>query len=705
MKTTLRSPVLQIWAGLCLAVCALLNARAFAAAQDAGRGSLTILPGWSTDQFQSGRAPLELTLSRPLDAQAERLALVIGALDVSGLLEVRGQHVRYRPTAMRLPAGESEISAYVVSSSGAWQEIGRFPLKVRTRTGLDQGRVVPTVDLSSTGQLDQRVAEGEPPPRGAYQDLTLRLGFEGQMSRQGWRITTQANALGVTEQSQRLRWSELQGDAPAVDLSDYQIRLAEGRSHITLGSVTTGNHRYLLNNFGSRGFATALEAGSFATLDAAVLNGTNVVGWSNPFGLMRPAHQIVSASLSLELVPSRPGALQVGISGLDGSVLPLTSINQGAVSDAEKNRGLGLEVKLSDAQQRIRFTGGFARSRYVNPADPLLGGDTTLVPVQTTVRTARYADLGLQILRGLAVTQSIQATLGVALRHERVDPLYRSIGSFVQADVENNGLELTGALGALSLQGAASEARDNLADIASILTTRTRNRAVTGLLPLGALIGASQSVWYWPLLNVSWQRVRQFGEDLPTNGDFSASHVPDQMNINESASLSWNRGSASLSYRWNRSFQDNRQTGRERADFRAVVQGLTLSLTPAARLTSSLDLSAERQKNVESGTTQQLERLAASAQWQLARNTALSGSLSQSWGRDPWSAQRTRNTEHQLELAQGFTLYRRLDSGTQGRLFLRYARTRAALHPFETPSLVAPRITWSLNAGGSLRLY
>jgi hypothetical protein len=697
--------ILPPWAGLSLGLSALLGAGASrAVAQEATRPPVAIAPLWPADQYQSGRATLELSLSRALDARTERLGLLIGTVDVSGLVDVRGQRVRYRASALRLPSGESEIIAYLVSASGNWQEIGRIPLKVRTRAGLDQGRVA--MDLSSTGQLTQRAANGAASPRrGANQDLTLRLGAEGQMSRRGWTITSQANALGVTDQAQRLRWSELQAGAPAIDLSDYRIRITDGRSHVTVGSVTAGNHRHLLNNFQSRGIATALAPASFATFEAAALNGTNVVGWSNALGVMQPDHQVWSAALSMELVPSRPGAIHVRVSGLDGAVLPRTSINEAAVTDAEKTRGVGVEVTMSDPQQRIRFTGGFARSRYLNPADPLLRGSANLVPVRGTVRSARYADLGLQILRGLTLTDSIQATLAALLRHERVDPLYRTIGGNLQADVESNGLELTGSLRAVSLQGSASESHDNLAHIASILTTRTRTRGVIGALPVSALFGGGLGVWYWPTMNISWQLVRQFGEGLPTNGDFSASHIPDQMNRNESASLSWQRGGASLGYRWNRSSQDNRQTGRQQADFRAVVHGLTLSMTPVARLSSSLDLSAERQRNMESASTQSLERVGATAQCHLAHGTSLSGSLSQAWGRDPMSALRTRNTEHHLELSQGFTLYRRLDSGPQGRVYLRYARTRAALLPFETPSLVAPRMAWNLNAGGSLRLY
>jgi hypothetical protein len=120
---------------------------------------------------------------------------------------------------------------------------------------------------------------------------------------------------------------------------------------------------------------------------------------------------------------------------------------------------------------------------------------------------------------------------------------------------------------------------------------------------------------------------------------------------------------------------------------------------------ASTDLSVERQKSFETGVTQRLERLGGSAQWQVTRTTSVSGTLSQSWGFDPLAAQRTRNTEYQGELSQGFNLYRRLDSGTQGRLFVRYARTRAAFYPFQPVALLSPRTVWTLSAGGSLRVY
>ncbi len=684
----------------------ILTALVGALAPAATAQDLAVTPAWTPDRYRSGRAPVDLTLSRDL-RQDERLAVIVANTDVSAELEVRGRRARYRPTAWRLPTGESEVVAYLVTADGAWQEVGRAPLRVLTRGGLERSRTVPSLDLTSTGQLDQRVPHGDPaPPRRTYQDLTFRLGLESALSRSGWELAFRGNALGVTEETQRLRWGERQLDAPALDLADYQVRLARGGARLGLGHLATGANRHLVSGFSSRGLMAGAQLWRGAELEAAVLNGSNVVGWSNPFGLAQPDHRLAAATLSLELLPSRPGAIHLDISGLDGSLLPRSGFTQGSVTDAEESRGLGVQVALSDARQRIRVAGGFTRSRFVNPADALLFGDTAVVAVRAETRSARYGELALQLLQGVRLWSGTLASLGAAARHERVDPLYRSIGAWVQADRETNALDLTGSLGPLALQASLSNGRDNLAGIPSILTSHTRARGASVAVPLGQLLGAAPTAWFWPALSYAWQRTRQYGEGVPVNGEFAASHVPDQWSTNQTGSATWTSGAWNLAYRWNQSFQDNRQPGRERADFRAIVHGLSLGLPPWRGINGGLDASVERQKNFEFGTTQRTERVGANAQVSLTRTTTLSGALSQAWGYEPFGDQRSRNTELQAELSQGLDLYRRTDGGTQARVFLRYARTRAAFYPLAagaTPSL--PRLVWTLNAGASIRLY
>ncbi|MEZ4455370.1 MAG: hypothetical protein R2882_02285 [Gemmatimonadales bacterium] len=576
-------------------------------------------------------------------------------------------------------------------------------LKVPAASVLERAQVTPSLDLNSTGQLDQAIDAAQPPERRTYQDLTLRIGLENSLERGGWRLDAGGNAVGVTRETQRLRFSDLAIEAPAVDLADYRIELSRGETRFRLGNVTAGSNRLLLEGFGSRGAGAAFQVGPAVGVDAAVVNGSNVVGWSNPLGMARSDHRIAVGTVNLELLPSRPGGVHLDVSGLDGSVLPVAGYTQGAATDAEESRGLGVRVAMSDARQRIRLAAGLARSRFVNPGDPFLFGDTSVVPVQPTTRTARYGELSLQLLQGLKLDPQTEVAAALTLRHERVDPLYRSVGGYLQSDVNNDGADVSASVGPLSLQGQWSAARDNLDEIPSILTTKTQTRGFTVGAPLGPILGALPTAWYLPALSYSWQRTRQFGEGLPDNGEFAESHVPDQWNTVQNGSAAFAGTTWSLTWQWNQSFQDNRQPGREDADFRSVVHGVSLALNGLGSFTPSLDVGTERQRNLETDQTQETDRIGASVQARLARSTTFSGSLSQAWGTDPAAEQRSRNTEIQMELSQGFDLYRRMD-GNQARLFLRYSRTRAAFLPFAAAGLM-PRVFWTFNAGGSVRLY
>ena len=671
-------------------------------AQPADSTPPTARPLWAVDRFVSNRLAVWFELDRDI-GPSDRLALVIANTDVSASAEVTGRRIRYRPTAWRLPSGESEAVAYLVRTTGQWIEIGRAPLKVLTRAGLERGSLVPSLDLSSTGQLDQSANPQSPGTRRTYQDLTFRIGLENTLAKDGWEFAAQGNAVAVSAAEQRLRFG--QPIAPAVDLSDYRLQLSRRSARVTLGHVSVGSNRYLMSGFSSRGLAAGFPLGSGATLDLGLVRGSSVVGWNNLVGLMEPSHRIAVGTLGIELFPKRPGGLHLDFSGVDGSVLPQSGYNQGSATDAEESRGFGVQVAASDAKDRIRFSGGVARSRFVNPGDPLLFGDTTVVAVAPTNRTARYGELGLQLVRGMALGKTTEASLAATVRHERVDPLFRSVGGSPQSDVQNDGVEVTGAIGPLSFQASATAARDNLGAIASILTSRTSTRGLNLAAPLGAILGARPTAWYLPALTYSWQRTRQYGEGVPTNGDFTAGHVPDQWSHAQAGSAAWTGTRWSLAYRWNQSIQDNRQVGRERADFRGTVHGWSFGLTGVTGFAPSLEASVERQKNIESGLTQRTERLGASAAAQLTRTTAFNGSVSQAWGFDPFGGQRTRNTEFQVELSQGLNLYRAVAGGSQARLFVRYARARAAFLPIVATAGLAPAVRWTLNAGGSIRLY
>lgn len=671
------------------------------AAQDSAPLEITHV-GWPVDRFLSNRSVLNLWLSRP-PAANERVAMVIGGMDVSALLDRTGNLVRYRPDPIRLPSGEVEVVVYAVDASGSWAELGRHPLKIRGPIGLDRATATPALDLSSSGMLTQNASD-PPPERTTFQDLVGRLGVTLAGAGPGYTLAAHANLQGVSNGAQRLRRAALGPDAPAVDLSDYRIGAAFGAAEVALGAVSVGGNRFLLNGFGSRGLQAGLRMGPALRLDLGLVGGASMVGWSNLSGVADPEHRIGLASLGLQMMPSRPGALQVEVTAVDGSVRPVAGFNQGAATDAETSQGFGVTVAASDLRQRVRFAAGVSRSRFTNPADPLLFRDSAIVAVRPETRQARFGELALRLLDGVALSPRMAASLGVTARHERVDPLYRSVGAFVAADQESNGLEFAGNLGALSVQGAATAARDNLGAVASILTTKTRSTVWSASAPLAALVGAAPA-WYWPAATFAWQRTRQFGDGTPVGGDFQPIHIPDQVSINRTGGLSWTIGSAALGYRWNRSTQDNRQVGRERADFRTDVHGVSLTVPAVRAFTLGLEAGLERNRSEELDLTQQVERLGANLQWQLSGRAAFSGAVSQTWSEDPRSDQRLRNTEMYGELSRGFNLYGRPSGGTQGRLFVRYHRTRMALASLSVGDPFQPVLTWAVTAGSSLRVF
>ena len=70
------------------------------------------------------------TLNRPLTTAEGELALVVGGLDVTAVSERSSSRIVYRPSAVAIPAGETEIAVYRRSARG-WTELRRFTARVR----------------------------------------------------------------------------------------------------------------------------------------------------------------------------------------------------------------------------------------------------------------------------------------------------------------------------------------------------------------------------------------------------------------------------------------------------------------------------------------------------------------------------------------------------------------------------------------------
>lgn len=647
--------------------------------------------------------PLVLRLDRPL-APGERLAIFVGTTDYTDLFRpsADGRELTYVPRTVRFPAGEHELIVYLLAQGGRWEELTRTPLRVRGALGLETLSVSPVLDVSVEGQLAEgHDPDAAAPPRDTYQDVTGQLSLAVEGGRGDFRSSIRAAALGVSHRPAALRFGELQGDAPKWDLSNYLLEVGSGRYGLSQGHVSVGAQRHLISGFSSRGVVLSSRPSERMELSLGAVNGSSLVGWDNLLGLHDDDHRILSGTLGMDVL-ERPGGLRVELSGMDGSILPISGFNQGAVNDAEESRGFGAVVQASDPGGRVRVEAGFARSTFVNPTDPTLALDDALVPVKQETRNARYLEASATVIPGIRLSESRTANLSLGWRHERVDPLYRSLGAYAGADRLDNHLEAQAQIARIDIRASHGRSEDNLEDVPSILKTKTRRTGLTLGLPLPTLFGNGLDGGSPLLPHLSWNldRTHQFGAGIPVNGGFDASHVPDQVSLNHTATASWTVTQAvSLGYRMNRSHQDNRQPGRENADLTAWAHGLTAGLRPLQTLSFDVSFDLEVAENHEIDETEDTWRAGVRTNWLPFERSTLGFSVSRVVTRNEAMTRRRAGTQIDAQWASFVPGL----SSLGGNYFLRYARAvgeaRDDLFDFDDR-----RETWTFSSGLSFRL-
>lgn len=683
---------------VCLILLALLARPTAALAQT----PVMVTPSFDGTVWLPRNSPIELRLSQPLPS-ALRVAVLIGVTDLSAAFAVTPQGLRFRPSLLQLPAGENIVVVSSVSASDEWIELARFPIRVLTTGGFEKSEVTPQADLNLHGQIAEGHDElSDAPTRARYQDLTVTAGLQATQVKDGWSVQTKANVIAVTHQAEALRYSQIGIDAPNVDLADYLVAAHRGKSNISVGSVVFGRNRLLLNNFMSRGVTGVLSAGR-VSLIAGAMNGTAIVGWDNPLGISNGDHRVLAADLAFEAAPERPGALALQISMMNGSRLPISGFSQGAVTDAEQSHGIGVHVLASDVAQRIRVDGGYARSTFLNPIDPSLSQGSSLTPALETTGDARYADVSFDLLRSLNVTPAHSATLQAGYRHERADPLYKSVGGTTRADFFQNSFDLNGSLGVLSAQVNRSSGHDDLDAIASLLETQTDTTGAMVSAQLGALRQGSAAQWL-PILSYNVVRVQQLSDTVPTGGTFTASDLPNLTSVTQNVAAQWMSQFWHGGYRLARTSQDNQQIGLETADFLNVSHVFSFGATPSPALVLSLDLALESSSDVRRVIDVNTRRLAGSVNWTFTRTSILAAGLSGTEMLDDPLTGTRHNSELHVELSQRINRSRTQPDRPLAQLFLRYMRQA---NDFVVPGTLTnnARSQWTVNTGLTLYVF
>jgi hypothetical protein len=676
------------------------RASAPARAQEKER-ELTVSADFSAERAVAPTERIRLRLSRPLLSAEGAPAVFIGRTDVTSLFTQAAEELVYSSQSPPLPVGDTSVTVYIVSPGGEWKEIAKLPLRVeekrtdaaptgagaprangkRTRLGFDQAEFKPalTVNIRSQSAL-LYFPDSDRPDRVNFTDLSFQGSLVSNLTRGLFSSQSQFDLVGFSFQREALRFGERAEAAPQVDLSNYFVQFQAGKVKVLLGHNSYGSNRYLISGFSSRGLTVTLPVNKRADFSFSAMNGTSVVGWNNFSGLQRRKHKVVSGTLGYEFLPERPGGLRLEMGLLRGSLLPISNFNQSTLTDAETSRGFGARLVASDKEGRFRLDAGYARSRFGNPADPLLNQGFEVVPVREAGRGAYYADLSYQILRDLAVTRDRKANLTFSFRHNRVDPLFRSVAVFAQADRLDNQFELAGGVGDINAGVSYNRLDDNLDDIPSILKTLTRRNAFQVGGPLVSFFGgaASPSNWWLPRVSYGFDRTHQFGAFIPLNSDFtSPSQIPDQASRNQSFNAEWQRERLRFGYRLNHVFQDNRQTGRERADFRSLVNSFTVGVQPHQRLDVSFDLSFEGANNLEAGRLDRTRRAGLSFNWQTTKQSTLAATASTVFAGDAARVSRSRNADLDLQWSLRFGVGKSQYRKVQGQFLVRYANRYA----------------------------
>lgn len=627
-----------------------------------------------------------------------RVAVVIGTTDVTDLLRIEGETLTYRSELLPLPTGRQPLTVSQVSPDGTWREIYATELKVRHAGGFEEVTSETGIDLQGLWLAE----EGGESEAGGQDAATANISLGGSLARSGWRLSSRFALVGVSEIEQALRFAEREERADRLDLADYALRVERGQGYAEIGHVSFGEHQQLVSSFPSRGLDLALPLGSSGSVRASLVNGTSIAGWDNFTGLNRSEHRIAAGSVGWDLIPSQPGGLRIDADWVDASVLPLAGFNQGFVNDAEESDGWGARLSGSFAQQRVSFRAGFAQSDFSNPDDPLLFQGEDVVAVRGETRDARFAQVDLALVDNREIGEGTFASVRLSLQHERVDPQYRSITAFTQADLERNGADLQASVGAISAQVGHNRSEDNLADIESILKTKTRNSSGNLTLPLGMVWDDKPRPWL-PSISFSVQRTHQFGANDPQNGGFDPSHIPDQKSQDHSASLDWSGNRWQAGYVFAASDQDNRQPGRETDDFTNVGHEARVAFSPGTRLDLGADYSRNRAASLGPGRVDRNERVGLNTMWRPLEQLTLTGDLSRNRTADEPFTSSSETTILNLELSFRFAWREERAHGGSGQWFLRYSNQDfESLDGFFGGFLV--RDSWTLHTGFNLSL-
>jgi len=640
---------------------------------------------------------------------ADDIRVFIGNSDLTQLFERRKNELIFQPGIIDLPDGENEIKLYTVKDH-EWNEAGTVQIRVREFAGLDRFKITPQLNLAVKAQLREgHSPDAGPPVRAKFHDFTGQGGVGLDLARNDFSMQVRSNFIGTSYRNEALRFAQKGNHAPKVDLSDYLVTLNKGAAKLTIGHDQFQGGRYILASAVNRGINASYSFGDRVSLAATAQSTTEIVGYDNALGLKKADNRTYGAKISAEVF-ERPGALKVEGLVSQGYRLSDPGFNVGEITDAERSRTMALRASASTPESMLMAEMEVARSRYVNPNDPALNQGGGIVPVNETSDSAVFGRLLFNAYQG-QFESGKPISLSLSYEYERVAPLYKTVGTFPQADVMRQLVATNAMLGDVAVSVSLQEMHDNLDDIPTILTTKTRQLLSNVSMPLKSMLagddGGGSFSFILPNLNATYSLVHQFGDnrpDLNPLSGFSLGHIPDQMTKILEFSANWSGEIWSLNYIHNRSKQDNRQLGRGNADFVNVLHGVNGELRLFNQLSLTAGISRNSARDIEQATSNYTLSRNIGLNWILLEDWTLSAILETSRNSDSQQNANSRSLSANGQIAWQYQIPGYNGRKIPGQLYLRYDRqiNDSIDNLFAFRSNVT---NWTVQAGFSLSMF
>ncbi len=661
-----------------------------------------------SDDWITPDTRISFTLSGESDLSQNGIAILLGAIDVSALFQQRPNgEFQYRG-AMDLPSGVQRLQVFKVDGN-RWSEIGQTTLRVLTPPGFESTALQPRLNFS----VDSLVVEGhsedaEAPENPHYTNLSMSAGLSYEGRRGDTSVQSNINLVGSSDREQALRYSERGEDAAKVDMSDYLVAVNKGNGRFTLGHSSFGQNPLLISSISNRGVTFRQQLSDNFDFSIASQNGTDIVGYNNLFGLQSFDHNISGGTLGYELFSSRPGGLRVELSYVAAKIQSDTNFDVGEITEAEESEGYGIRLLGSSKSGRLRGELNYAQSSYSNSQDKTLNqGIEDLVADKESTDSAYRINLNYDILDNDIIDDSFPVSLTVSLLHERIDPLYKTLVAFPNADMLMNQVEFVSLLDSLSIQLQYSWMEDNLDDLASVLKTKTRTTVLSASYDFSQLFESESISGYIPEASLVLNRVHQYAANNPEAeiSDFNgSSHLPNQSDLSGDLELSWSLDHWELGYIYSYSNQDNRQSGRERDDFKTNEHSLEAEFQLTERFLFGVAMGRVKNVSLSEALVTYSNSVGFNFNWRSPGEWGIAGAFDKTFEDDSKGLVEADAVNADLRVASDFDLNILGGGKRHGQLYLRYNMSEddSIDNEFEIESLVK---TWTISAGLNLSVF